>query len=230
MLFNCIPKRDIIRNILTELTLGRLTTTNMKKLLLLCLLFYIFSAVSAQKKDFTIGFGAGINVSGMTDNISGVSMTSDSRIGFKGYLFFDMPVSPIFSFQPELGYDGLGLKTTDPNTNLTYTAPVNYLTLALLPKIKVRGTGLSFIVGPSLGFLINARLKDDQGNSVSVTDSYNTMDVFAVGGVQYFFRGGFGVSARYMGGLTNIAKTIQTDESVHNHAWTFTMSYRIGSR
>jgi hypothetical protein len=39
---------------------------------------------------------------------------------------------------------------------------------------------------------------------------------------------GFGLTARYAGGLTNIAKDTQDGTSAHISAWSFTLAYRFG--
>jgi hypothetical protein len=202
----------------------------MKKLLLISFLFTAFSSAQAQKNEFIFGVGAGINIANITDKFDGGTFTPDARVGFKGYIFFDVPVTQVFAIQPELGYDGLGFKYTDPGSSQTYSAQINYLTVSVLPKFKVKGTGLSFIFGPSLGLLLNANVSDSHGNSGGVTNNYNSVDLFAVAGAQYFLPVGLGFSARYMGGLTNIAKGTLGDETVHNNAWTFTIAYRIKSR
>jgi hypothetical protein len=56
------------------------------------------------------------------------------------------------------------------------------------------------------------------------------MDVFANVGAEYFFPIGLGFTARYMGGLTNIAKDAQDGETVHNHAFSFSVAYKFPSK
>jgi outer membrane immunogenic protein len=199
----------------------------MKKLVVLVILFSAFSSLRAQE---TPGFGvsAGINVANMTFNASGVTASFTSIVGFKGYLFYDVPLGTNFSLQNELGYDGMGTIIKDPNSGDKLTESVNYLTLSILPKYNVQQTGLSFFAGPSVSFLLNAKSSEGGMNS-SDTDSYNSVDLFGVIGAEYFFPAGFGITARYMGGLTNIAKGDTNGGTAHNSAFSFTLAYKFNS-
>jgi hypothetical protein len=40
---------------------------------------------------------------------------------------------------------------------------------------------------------------------------------------------GLGITARYMGGLTNIAKGTTSVQSAHNNAFSFTLAYKFNS-
>jgi hypothetical protein len=198
----------------------------MKKLVV----FAIFcSAVSTLKAQGTGSFGvsAGINVANMSFKSSGVTASFTSTVGFKGYVFYDLPLGGSFSLQNELGYDGMGFKYNDPSTG-NYTEAVNYLTLSILPKYNVQQTGLSFFAGPSIAFLLNAK-SSGGGMTASDTDSYNSIDLFGVIGAEYFLPMGFGITARYMGGLTNIAKGAPSGETAHNTAFSFTLAYKFNS-
>jgi outer membrane immunogenic protein len=199
----------------------------MKKLVFFAILCSGVISVNAQETG-SFGISAGINVANMTFKSQGVSASLTSVVGFKGYIFYDLPLGGSFSLKNELGYDGMGTKLTDPNTGDQYSEAVNYLTLSILPKFNVQETGLSFFAGPSLGFLLNAK-STGGGMSQSDTDSYNSVDLFGTVGAEYFFPMGFGISARYMGGLTNIAKGAASGETAHNSAFSFTLAYKFSS-
>jgi outer membrane immunogenic protein len=199
----------------------------MKKLLIVAILFSAVSSLKAQETG-TFGISAGINVANMTFKSQGASASFSSVVGFKGYVFYDLPIGGNFSLQNELGYDGMGFKINDPNSGDQLSEAVNYLTLSILPKYNVQNTGLSFFAGPSLGFLLNAK-SSEGGQSASDTDGYNSIDLFGVVGAEYFFPMGFGITARYMGGLTNVAKGTASDESAHNTAFSFTLAYKFNS-
>ena len=198
----------------------------MKKLVVIAIFCSVFSSLKAQETA-SFGVSAGINVANMSFNASGVSASFSSLVGFKGYVFYDVPLGGNFSLENELGYDGMGTKITDPGTGDKLTEAVNYLTLSILPKYNVSQTGLSFFAGPSLGFLLNAK-STEGSQSASDTDSYNSVDLFGVVGAEYFFPMGLGITARYMGGLTNIAKDANGG-SAHNSAFSFTLAYKFGS-
>lgn len=199
----------------------------MKKLVAIVILFSAVSSLKAQETG-SFGISAGINVANMSFNASGVSASFSSLVGFKGYIFYDVPLGGSFSLQNELGYDGMGTKFTDPNSGDKFTEAVNYLTLSILPKYNVPQTGLSFFAGPSIAFLLNAK-SSEAGMSGSDTDSYNSVDLFGTVGAEYFFPMGFGITARYMGGLTNIAKGAASGETAHNSAFSFTLAYKFNS-
>jgi outer membrane immunogenic protein len=198
----------------------------MKKLVVIAILCSVFSSLRAQQTA-SFGVSAGINIANMSFNASGVSASFSSLVGFKGYVFYDVPLGGNFSLENELGYDGMGTKITDPGTGDKLTEAVNYLTLSILPKYNVSQTGLSFFAGPSIGFLLNAK-STEGGQSASDTDSYNSVDLFGVVGAEYFFPMGLGITARYMGGLTNIAKDANGG-TAHNSAFSFTLAYKFGS-
>ena len=199
----------------------------MKKLVVLIISFSAFSSLRAQETP-NIGISAGINVANMTFNASGVSASFTSLVGFKGYVFYDVPLGKSFSLKNEFGYDGMGTVIKDPNSGDQLTEAVNYLTLSILPKYNVSETGLSFFAGPSISFLLNAK-SSEAGMSQSDTDSYNSVDLFGVVGAEYFFPMGFGITARYMGGLTNIAKGDTNGGTAHNSAFSFTLAYKFNS-
>ncbi len=199
----------------------------MKKLVAIVILFSAVSSLRAQETG-SFGISAGINVANMSIKSQGVSVSLTSLIGFKGYVFYDLPLGGSFSLENELGFDGMGTKLNDPNSGDTYTESLNYLSLAILPKYNVQGTGLSLYLGPSLGYLLSAK-SSGGGQSSSDTDSYNSIDVFGQVGASYFLPMGFGLSARYMFGLTNIAKDAQSGESAHNNAFSITLAYKFNA-
>ncbi len=164
----------------------------------------------------------------MSIKSQGVSVSLTSLVGFKGFVFYDLPLGGSFSLENELGYDGMGAKLNDPTSGTTYTEALNYLTLAILPKYNIPETGLSLYLGPSLGYLLSAK-SSGGGQSASDTDSYNSIDVFGQVGASYFLPMGFGLSARYMFGLTNIAKNPQGDETAHNSAFSITLAYKFNA-
>src|SRR5450755_3558125 len=127
----------------------------MKKLVFLAILCSAAFTIQAQETG-TFGISAGINVANMTFKSQGVSASLTSTVGFKGFVFYDLPLGGSFSLENELGYDGMGTKFKDPTTSETNSETLGYLTLAVLPKFNVQNTGLSIFAGPSLGFLLSA--------------------------------------------------------------------------
>ncbi len=87
---------------------------------------------------------------------------------------------------------------------------------------------MSLYLGPSLGYLLSAK-SSGGGQSASDTDNYNSIDLFGEIGASYFLPMGFGISARYMAGITNIVKDAQSDESGHNSAFSITLAYKFNA-
>jgi outer membrane immunogenic protein len=197
----------------------------MRKLVLISMLVFVISSLQAQESG-NFGVSAGINVANMSFKSEGVNLSLTSKVAFKGYVFYDLPLGTNFSLENELGYDGMGFKFNQQGEDLNES--VSYLTLAILPKFNVQETGLSFFAGPSLGFLMSANTNEN-GQSMSDKDSYNSIDLFGEIGASYFLPMGFGLTARYMGGLTNIAKGAQDGTSAHNSVWSFTLAYKFNT-
>jgi hypothetical protein len=211
-----------------------LKTKIVKKLFSVIGLIILVLTSNAQGRKISFGVAAGIDVANMTfkaNESNGDSHSANSRIGFKGYLFCDIPISELFSIQSELGYDGLGFKEnkgfvspTDPGS----TVQLNYATLSILPKIKIKGTGLSFFLGPSFGLLLSSSVSNVVGTT-SGSSFYKSTDVFGAVGAEYYLGNGFGISARYMHGLTDISKDTYVDEQIHNSAFGFVLAYKFRS-
>jgi outer membrane immunogenic protein len=199
----------------------------MKKLLIIAFLFSAVISLKAQETG-TFGVSAGINVANMSFKSQGVTESLTSLVGFKGYVFYDLPLGGSFSLENELGFDGMGAKLKDPTSGITYTESLSYLTLAILPKFNVPQTGLSIYLGPSLGYLLSAK-SSGGGQSASDTDNYNSIDLFGEIGASYYLPMGFGLTARYMAWITNIVKDAQSGESGHNSAFSITLAYKFGA-
>ena len=193
----------------------------MKKLLFIIVLFSFFSSLKAQTTT-TFGIGAGINIANVYNNNNDGYYSTSDKIGFKGYAFADMKFTKYFSVETDLGYDGMGYKinVADESTSL------NYLTISILPKIHIKQTGIAFFGGPSVGFLLNSVFKRD-GVQVSDYQEYNSVDVFAVLGMEYFSPVGLGISLRLVPGLTDIGKNTMGGGTIHNAAIGITLAYKF---
>lgn len=196
----------------------------MKRLLLIAILFSALSSLQAQKKA-TFGIGAGINVSDISDSYQGQTYPTSSRVAFKGYVFADLLLAKHFSIETDLGYDGLGFKAQDQNSGTNVDFTMNYLTLSVLPKIHIKQSGVAFFAGPALGILLNSK-ETALGTSIS-QDIYNSVDVFLPFGMEYISPVGLGISFRIMPGLTNVGKTTNSGETLHNVAVGINLVYQF---
>jgi len=202
----------------------------MKKIILSQILLLSVVIATAQVRT---GIGAGLNLSTISINEPGASVTPDNMTGFKGYVFFEGTISKSFFIQPEFSYEGMGWKYTgeDPfngGNNATVKNRMNYLLLTVLLKYKFENTGFALGVGPAYGLLLSAKSKGYQGTETDTKDAYTGDNFAVIPYAEYFFPIGIGITARYFGGIKNIAKDHEDGESVHMHGFSFTVAYLFG--
>jgi hypothetical protein len=212
----------------------------MKRLFFGIIFISLFSSVQAQEPRIYYGIGAGFNVSDMTYKPAPgfySQIYPDAKFGFNGYGFISLPVVKQYSVQGEIGYYGLGSKINNLANGFNFqdeTTSINYLTISILPKITVKGTGLSFFLGPSFGIKVSSTATlsgsvdpNEPVGGLYANNDYKSFDVFGFLGAEYYFANGLGISARYMQGLANIAGPSYGDGKVFNRAFTFSIAYRI---
>ena len=121
------------------------------------------------------GLKAGLNVSSLSNS------DTNSKAGFYGGVFANIPVAQDFSVQPEVLYSGMGAKAkanSDVKLNMDYIAVPVMLQYNALPNLYVEA-------GPQFSFLVSAKGKDNNG-SVDVKDGFKTFD-FGLGlGAGYY--------------------------------------------
>jgi hypothetical protein len=203
----------------------------MKKVFLFHFLCMSFLIVRSQQTA-RLGIGVGTNITGVHIHAD-EAYSAKPVVGFKGYIFFDLPLGQgNFGIQPEFSFDALGWHYTGSDPfNGGNTADVrtrmNYFFISLLPKYRIENTGLAFLLGPSYGFLISAKSKGFQGYVADVKKAYTSGDFAGIVGAEYYFPFGFGLSARYVIGFSNLISEPQSGESVHNYSVVFAVSYRF---
>ncbi|KQT18194.1 opacity protein [Chryseobacterium sp. Leaf404] len=167
------------------------------------------------------GLKAGMNVASLSKD-AGLE-DQKSKIGFNAGVFANIPVAESFSIQPEVLYNQLGSKVENSYTVLGVTTRESYSTnldYISVPVMFQYNFVPNFYVeaGPEFGFMISAKNKGDRtttsgGNTtmVSYTDDINKDNLntfnFGVGlGAGYYFTDNIGVTARYVAGVTDVAK------------------------
>lgn len=154
-----------------------------------------FAQQKASASPVSFGAKAGLNVS----SISGGD--SKAKAGFYGGLFANIPVASSFSVQPEVLYNGLGAKADgmeDLKVNLSYISVPVMFQYNALPNLYLEA-------GPQFSFLIDSKFKY-QSASVKANDYIKGFD-FGIGiGAGYYITNNFGVTARFVAGVTDIAK------------------------
>lgn len=150
---------------------------------------------TSSSSPVSFGLKAGLNVS----TISGDD--SKAKAGFYGGAFANIPVASSFSVQPEVLYNGVGAKADgmeDLKVNLSYISVPVMFQYNALPNLYLEA-------GPQFSFLIDSKFKY-QDVSVDGKDYVKGFD-FGIGiGAGYYFTPNIGLTARYVAGVTDIAK------------------------
>ncbi len=209
-------------------------------------------AQQAKTSSSPVRFGvkAGMNVASMTKE-DGID--NKAKIGFNAGAFANIPIASSFSVQPEILYSGLGTKSTYnysvTNSGVTYTekgtssTALNYITVPVMLQYNLI-PNLYVEAGPEFGFLLGGKYKSDytattttggitstssESKSESINkDDYNTFN-FGIGlGAGYYFTPNIGVTARYVAGVTDVAKNRPSgDKAVHNNVFQIGLAYKF---
>ncbi|GEN65913.1 MULTISPECIES: porin family protein [Chryseobacterium] len=163
------------------------------------------------------GLKAGLNVSSLSNG------GWNSKAGFYGGVFANIPVAQDFSVQPEVLYSGMGAKAksnSDVKFNLDYIAVPVMFQYNALPNLYLEA-------GPQFSFLVSSKLKDNS-NSLDVKDGTKSFD-FGLGlGAGYYFTPNIGVNVRYVAGLSDVAKDRPSgSDSVKNGAFQVGLAYKF---
>lgn len=158
-------------------------------------------------------------------NVSSVSDIDDSKskFGFYGGTFVNIPLADTFSFQPEVLYNGKGVKSdggADVSINLDYISVPVMFQYKATPQFYLEA-------GPELSFLVSAKAKAE-GESEDMKEFINGFD-FGVGvGAGYDFTPNFGANIRYVAGVTDIVKDNEGDNTSRNGLFQLGLTYKFG--
>ncbi|MFC3157738.1 porin family protein [Chryseobacterium arachidis] len=135
--------------------------------------------------------------------------------------FANIPVASSFSVQPELLYNGMGAKNedySDVKLNLDYISVPVMVQYNILPEFYVEA-------GPQFSFAINRKIKGP-GGTADVKDFYKGFD-FGLGlGAGYYIAQGFGVTARFVAGVTDIIEN-NNDDAIRNSVFQIGVAYKF---
>lgn len=190
----------------------------MKKVLLAAALMISSVAAFAQHAvgTVTIQPKVGMNIANWTDN------GSDARIGFTAGAEFEYQAGDIFSITAGTLYSQQGYKNTV--SGVTRTQKLDYINVPIMANVYVV-EGLAVKLGVQPGFKVNDDVVYKQGSQSRTTNSlieYNSVDFTIPVGVSYEFNNVV-LDARYNWGLTNVAKNIDSKNSVFQ----FTVGYKF---
>lgn len=207
--------------------------------------FVITAAVAVSSLTFAQQFGikGGMNVSSLSKD----SSLSDQKlkIGFNAGVFVDVPIGSQFSMQPELLYTQYGQKSTYnvpvpvtggvENHKFSSSTHLDYVALPLM--FQYNATPQFYLeAGPEFGLNVSAKDKrkdETTGQTFGETDNYNDqINRFNLGigiGAGYYFTPQVGITARYVAGLTDIAKDRPSSfDAVRNNVFQVGLAYKFG--
>lgn len=152
---------------------------------LVCGLF-LTAAATAQ-----VTVKAGVNIASVSEHATIESydeFENSSVVGFQGGLAFDLPITNMFSIQPEILYIQKGGKVKAEALGSTYEGRVyyNFIEVPVMAKIKFfddtdgAGSGVYVAGGPFAGYALNGKIKNTVsilgGEPSSNTDEFDFND------------------------------------------------------
>lgn len=194
------------------------------------------AAIAISSLTFAQQFGvkAGMNVSSLSSE-EGLS-DQGSKIGFNAGVFMNAPLAENFSIQPELMYSQMGDKYNQTIAGTTYARSrhLDYVTLPVM--FQYNATPAFYLeAGPEFGLLVGAKNKftnESTNNTIAESANYkDDLNGFNVGiglGAGYYFTPKVGLTARYVAGLTDIAKDRPSgSDSVKNNVFQVGLAYKF---
>lgn len=186
-----------------------------KKVLTMIVVLGIIITTKAQEVQF--GIKGGVNFATLSGDTSGL----DSRTAFSIGALSEIPISEVFSFQPEILYSSQGADAEGDDVK------IDYLNIPIMGKYYVaKGTSLEF--GPQIGLLLSANSEiDDEGD---IKDEVKGFDFGLNFGVGYKLDNGLNFGLRYNLGLSNIYEEeddfdFDDDYKVNNSVFQISVGY-----
>ena len=170
----------------------------MKKLILSLGLLAGVSVAAHAQSGVRFGVKAGASLTSITgEDSDGLA----NKFGFNGGVVANFSFNDMISVQPEVLYSMKGAKEDGGNGKFN----LNYIDVPVLAKISTGATGLFFELGPQVGFLASAKVKDDN-SSYDAKELIKSVDFGYAAGIGFQAESGPMVGLRYNGGFTNIGK------------------------
>ena len=176
----------------------------------------LFASLAMASPTFAQVTGAvkgGVNFAKVNfeDEAADATASTDMRAGLVVGAAIDVPIAPMFSFQPEVLYTQKGGKNGDISDGITdVTLKVDMIQIPLLAKVgATAGSVRPFVVaGPAIGFVTSAKFSvEGFDDDEDIKDDLEKVEFSGIigGGVQ-FGRGI--VEARYDHGFRDMEKEI----------------------
>lgn len=187
-----------------------------------------------SSSDVRFGIKAGMNVSSLSKNET--LEDQGSKIGFNAGVFANIPIAESFSIQPEVLYSQYGDKYdyVVAGNRYSYANHLDYVTVPVMFQYNFI-PNLYVEAGPEFGFMVSAKnkAKNETNNDVlaesgNYKDNFNTFNVGIGLGAGYYFTDNIGITARYVAGVTDIAKDRPANsDAVRNNAFQVGLAYKF---
>ena len=165
----------------------------------------VAAAPTFAQSDVTGGIKIGVNFSKLTFSEEGDDdFTTDSRTGLVIGGFVDMPITELFSFQPEILYSQKGGKQEIPGLGDS-KVKIGMVQIPLLFKASFAGTSVRpFVVaGPGIGFVTSAKIEEPDIEDLDIKDDLASIEFSGIIGAGVQFGRGI-VEFRYDHGFTDL--------------------------
>ena len=185
-----------------------------------------FSMAASAADPPTFGLEGGINFNSTSlsgSDAAGLETTSKTGGTIGG--FVGIPISPMFSIQPEVIYTTKSVKVSGTGSMSGYTANIqaDFVEIPVLAKInltKMKSLSYYVVAGPGFAFTTTAKLTDQNfggqtfpDEDLKAEDSFHSSDFTLIVGFG-LDKGPLGVEVRYDAGLLNMNKATATDTNI----------------
>lgn len=185
----------------------------------------VAAAPTFAQSTVTGGVKIGVNFSKLTFSEEGDDdLTTDSKTGLVIGGFVDVPITELFSFQPEVLYSQKGGKQEIPGLG---DSKVKYdvVQIPVLFKANFAGTAVRpFVVaGPGFGFVTSAKIEEPDIDDLDIKDEVASVEVSGIIGAGLQFGRGI-IEFRYDHGFTDLDDEDDISEA-KSKTWSILFGY-----
>ncbi len=184
----------------------------MKKIYLLLAGFILLVGTAKAQSPAKFGLKGGVNVS----TFNQTNAEWDSRIGLHVGGMAHIHLAPEWALQPELLYSQEGAKFSNETV-----VKLDYINIPLMVQYMFNN-GFRIEAGPQLGFLMNEKYEDEDGEEYE-DDDFKSTNVALGLGLNYLSNSGLGVGGRYNLGLSDISEANGT--KIKNNTFQISLFY-----
>lgn len=200
----------------------------MKKIVLIVALLVTAGVASQAQIKFGAKLGANFYQIGGDADDAGLKESRKIKIGIAGGGIVNIPISSMFSFQPEILYSMQGNLQKEGDASLKFN--LNYINIPLLAQLNT-SSGFYAETGPQIGFLMSGKLVEDDGTdeeTEDIKDDLKSIDFGWAIGLGYKTKSGLGFGARYNLGFSNIIDEDTDDFKLTNTGFHVGLFYMFG--